>query len=171
MSGALTMADWCGISFPPHPPTAAAQTSKRATVRRTFIILCLSTPRGVVNPRGLQRPGLELLRQLERPPGRLASRRLSLRRRRVPEEESSTEVVVVALVGLDRLPIEPRRRLVPDRLAEVDELPILDDRDRLPGELSGGDALDRRPERVQVVEQRAVPLGERIEVAGVEAQL
>src|SRR5262249_32316696 len=55
-------------------------------------------------------------------------------------------------------------------LAELDELPVLDDGDRLASELAGGDALDCRRETVQVLEERPVALGQRIERLSVEAE-
>ena len=76
-----------------------------------------------------------------------------------------------ALVGLDDVAVERRRDPVSGPLAELDELPVLDHGDRLAGELSGRHPLHRRPERVQVIEERAIPLGDRIETVRVEAQL
>ena len=79
--------------------------------------------------------------------------------------------MVVTLVRLDRLTIEASGRLVPGCLAELDELAVLHDGDRLPGELTGGDALHGGSETVEVLEERAIPLGERIEGPRVEAHL
>ena len=59
----------------------------------------------------------------------------------------------------------------PARLAELDELPVLHDRDGLPGELAGGDALHRGPQPVEILEEGPVALRERVEPPGVEAQL
>jgi len=55
-------------------------------------------------------------------------------------------------------------------LAEFDELAVLHDRDRLAGELAGGDPFHRCCERVEVLEQRAVALRERIERLRVESE-
>jgi len=51
---------------------------------------------------------------------------------------------MVALVRLDHVAVHRRGLPVAGVLAELDELAVLHDRDRLAGELPGGDALDRR---------------------------
>src|SRR5262249_52955995 len=123
------------------------------------------TTGSVVDPGGLERHSLKLLGQLQRSPGGVPRRLLGRGRGRVPEEQPATQVVVVPLVRLDGVPVEPRGRRVASRLAELDELPVLHDRDGLPGELAGGHPLDRRGQRVQVLEQRPVALGQGIEPA------
>ena len=81
------------------------------------------------------------------------------------------EVIVVELLGLDRLVVEARRLLVADRAAEAHELGVAHLGDRLAGEGAGGDPLDRRAQAALILVERAVPLGEGVEVGEVLAQL
>jgi len=54
--------------------------------------------------------------------------------------------------------------------AELDELPVLHDRDRLSRELAGCHALHRAPEAVQVLEERAIALRERVEPGEIDVE-
>src|SRR5262245_55316210 len=123
-----------------------------------------------MDPGSLERGGLQLLRQLERARGRLAREVLRVRRRRVAQEQRPAQLVVEPLVRLDDVAVEGRRDTIPGALAELDELAVLHDRDGLTGELSGGHALHRARETVEVSEQRAESARERIEGIRVEAQ-
>src|SRR5262249_36348788 len=62
--------------------------------------------------------------------------------------------------------IERRRLPVADALAEFDELPVLDDGDGLARELASSHPLDRRLERLEIVEQWPVALAQRVGVRG-----
>src|SRR5271166_4378948 len=68
-----------------------------------------------------------------------------------------------ALVGFDDLAIEARGLHVAGGLAQLDELAVLHHRDRLAGELSGGDALDVGREPLEILKDRTVTGRERIE--------
>ena len=91
-------------------------------------------------------------------------------RGREPEQERAAQLVVVPLVRLDHVAVHRGGLAIARVLAELDELPVLDDGDRLAGELPGRDALDRRREAVQVLEERPVALRQRIERFRVEAE-
>src|SRR5262249_14058181 len=91
--------------------------------------------------------------------------------RGVLDQDVPPQVVVMDLLRLDGIGVEPRRLLVPHRLAEADELGVADLRDRLAGEGAAGDPLDRRAETAQVLVERRVAVGQRIEVGQVLAQL
>ena len=95
--------------------------------------------------------------------GRARGRRLRLGRGGQAQEQPPAQLVVVALVGLDRVAVERGRLPVPHPLAELDELAVLHDRDGLARELPGRDALHRGRERVEVREERPVAGGQRIE--------
>ena len=113
---------------------------------------------------------LELVGELERLPRRRRGRGLRLRRGGEAEQEHPAELVMVALVRLDHVAVHRRGLPVAGVLAELDKLTVLHDRDRLARELPCGHALHRRLERIEIVEQWAVALGERIERARVEAE-
>ena len=79
--------------------------------------------------------------------------------------------MVIALVGLDRVAVEHGGFPVAHPLAELDELAVLDDGDRLAGELPGRHPLDGGEQRVEILEERAVAAGQRIDGGGVDAEL
>src|SRR5262249_58087185 len=147
------MADSGGSGFLPHPASArrpspsTTATPRLVERRRCGSRMCpllsavpaLGSAAGsMVDAAGTQGHHLELLGQLERAARCLARRVLGLRRGRVAEEEPSPQLVVVALVRLDRLPVETRRRLVAGHLAELDELAVLHDGGPPPRELARG---------------------------------
>src|SRR5439155_22435148 len=88
-------------------------------------------PRGIRGDRGSsaawrvvdagrrQRDALELFRQVERATRRRAGCRLRFRSGREPQQEPSSELVVIPLVRLDHVAIERRRLLVTGPLAEL----------------------------------------------------
>src|SRR2546426_870624 len=122
-----------------------------------------SAARGVMDPRRRERRALQLLRELERASRRPRRGGLRLGRRREAQEERAAELVVVALVRLDHVAVQRRGLRVAGRLAEPDELAVLDDRDRLARELAGRHALHGGRELVEVLEERAPALGQRVE--------
>src|SRR3989442_1483913 len=171
------------ISRPPpkgstttSPPSTGAVTTKCAgrptpsiaspTRRPTSIV----TTEGVMDPRRRERRALELLRELERASRRPRRGGLRLGRRREAQEERAAELVVVALVRLDHVAVQRRGLRVAGRLAEPDELAVLDDRDRLARELAGRHALHGGRELVEVLEERAPALGQRVERPRVPAE-
>lgn len=85
-------------------------------------------------------------------------------------EELHAEFMMEPLVGLDHLAIQPRGLFVAGLLAQLDELRVLDQRDRLAGELPGSDPLDVGFESAQKLEERAVSGGERIKSREIVAQ-
>ena len=92
-----------------------------------------------------------------------ARHRLGFGRDRQPQQQPPAQLVVVALVGLDRVAVERRGLPVPHPLAELDELPVLHDRDGLARELAGRHALDGGRQRVEIAEERPAAAGQRIE--------
>src|SRR3989449_8016913 len=122
-----------------------------------------SAARGVMDPRRRERRALQLLRELERASRRPRRGGLRLGRRREAQEERPAELVVVALVRLDHVAVQRRGLRVAGRLAEPDELTVLDDRDRLARELAGRHALHGGRELVEVLEERAPAPGQRVE--------
>src|SRR5262245_28650080 len=108
-----------------------------------------------MDPGGLERGGLQLLRQLERARGRPPRQILRVGGGRVPEEQRSAQLVMEALVGLDDVAVEGRGGAVSGALAELDELAVLHDGDGLARELSRRHALNGRLQAVEVAEQRA----------------
>src|SRR6267142_1904772 len=130
-----------------------------------------SAARGVMDAGGGEGFLLQLLGHGQRAPRRRLRRLLGLVGRGQAQEQAAAQLVVIALVGLDRVAIERRRLLVAHAIAKLDELAVLDDGDRLARELPGRHALDRRGRRVEVLEERAVAAGQRIERAGVDAEL
>src|SRR3989442_390181 len=172
------------ISRPPpkgstttSPPSTGAVTTKCAgrptpsiaspTRRPTSIVTTESVIR-VTSRRVSRAP--ELLRELERASRRPRRGGLRLGRRREAQEERAAELVVVALVRLDHVAVQRRGLRVAGRLAEPDELAVLDDRDRLARELAGRHALHGGRELVEVLEERAPALGQRVERPRVPAE-
>src|SRR5580698_3629610 len=76
---------------------------------------------------------------------------------------------MVPLVRLNDVPIERRGRVVASARTEPNELVVAYDGERLARELTGGDAFDRRRERLEVNEHRRPRL--RVEATRVDAQL
>src|SRR5260221_5603090 len=118
-----------------------------------------------LHPRDL----LQLLGELQSASRRAARSIPSRRGVREPEKQPAPELVMVPLVGLDDVPIERRRRLVATALAKADELVVPYDGQSFARELSGGDALDGRLERAQVLEHRR--RRRRVEPARVDTEL
>ena len=87
------------------------------------------------------------------------------------EQQPSAQLVVIPLVGLDRVAVERRGLAIAHALAELDELPVLHHRDGLAGELPGRHALDGGRQRVEIAEERAPAPGQRIDRGRVDAQL
>ena len=95
---------------------------------------------------------------------RAAARRASSCASGVVAERSRSapaELVMEALVRLDDVAVERGGDAVARPLAELDELAVLHHRDGLAGELARGHPLHRGLERVEVLEERAIALGER----------
>src|SRR5262245_18189202 len=107
---------------------------------------------------GGERLLLKLVGQLERAARRTRRGLLRLLGRREPKQERAPELVVVPFLRLDHVTVHGGRLAVAGALAELDELPVLHDRDRLAGELAGRHPLDGGLERVEVLKQRSVAL-------------
>src|SRR6185503_7086086 len=120
-----------------------------------------SAARGVMDAGGGEGFLLQLLGQGQRASRGGRRRPLGLVRRGQPQEQPAVQLVVVALVGLDRVAVERRGLLVTDAVAELDELAVLDDGDRLARELSGRHPLDGRRQRVEILEEGSVTAGQR----------
>src|SRR6185503_14071177 len=125
-------------------PRARSMSSSGACVSSSNDDMSRSATRGVVDAGRRQRRALQLVGELERAPRGGARGGLRLGCRGQAQEQPASEIVVIALVRLDDVAIEQRRLLVARAIAELDELAILHDRDRLARELPGGDARDRR---------------------------
>src|SRR5437867_1550038 len=158
----------------PTPSTASAARPRSISAsgrrRRSPNSLRGSAARGVMDPRRRERRPLQLLGELERASRRPRGGGLRLVRRGEAQEQRPPELVVVAFVRLDHIAVHRRGLLVAGCLAELDELAVLDDRDRLARELPGRHALDGGQEPIEVLEERAVALGQRVERPGIEAE-
>src|SRR2546430_17526120 len=118
-----------------------------------------SARRGVMDPRRREPRPLQLLGELERASRRPRGGGLRLVRRGEAQEQRPPELVVVAFVRLDHIAVHRRGLLVAGCLAELDELAVLDDRDRLARELAGRHPLDGGQEPIEVLVERAQDLG------------
>src|SRR5439155_188096 len=96
---------------------------------------------GVMNAGGLDGRELDLFGQRHGARGGAAGGFLVVGRGGESEEQGAAEQVMEMLVRLDDIAIERGRDLVPRPVAELDELPILHDGDRLAGELPRGHEL------------------------------
>src|SRR5688500_3655207 len=130
-----------------------------------------SAARRVMDAGGSERLLLQLVGELERALRRSRRRRLRLRRGGQPQQERAAQLVVVALVGLDDVAIKGGGVAVARTLAELDELPVLDDGDGFPRELPGRHPLHRGREPVEILEEGSEAGGERVDGGGIEAEL
>src|SRR6185312_15379894 len=143
-----------------RPRSSAAQTAAaladplNESGARTTTGAPTSAARRPRDPHLHARDLLELLGERQGPRRRPAGGVLRLGVDREPGEETPPELVVVLLVRLHHVAVEGGRGRVPARLAEANELFVAHDRQRLAGELPGGDPLDRRRQAEQVLEQR-----------------
>src|SRR5262249_20562034 len=117
--------------------TCAAREASPGPAPR--IVNTCSASRSAGDPELEPRDFLELLRGGEDPAAGLPRGRLSLGGRRQIEEKAPAELVVVRLVGLDRLFVESRGRLVAALATEGDERGVAHEGERFAGELPGGD--------------------------------
>jgi hypothetical protein len=124
----------------------------------------------MVDARGGKRFGLELFRELQCPACGLTSGGLRGVSGSETQQQPAPQLVMVPLIRLDDVAIERGRLGIPRVSAELDELPVLHDRDRLSRELAGRHALHRASEAVQVLEERTVALGQRIEPGEIDAE-
>src|SRR5262245_50401120 len=147
----------------PRARSSSGSGPRTSSAKARATSMAGSAARSVVDAGGGQGLVLELLRQLEGPPRRGGGHLLQLGRGGQRAEERPAQLVVMALVRLDDVAIQRGGVAIAGRLAELDELPVLHDGDGLTRELSGGHALHRALQGIEVPEERPVALGQRIE--------